>query len=681
MEDFKKKFVVEALDHINDLEESLLILENAPTDKTVIETAFRAMHSLKGGGAMFGFEEISHVTHDLETIYDKIREGTLIVTSPLISLTFKVVDIIKDLLNEEEYNKIQFDALIDELKRFSLADNLIPEANILPSPENRTHTFFIRFEPDAHIMENGTNPLFLIDELISLGKCFVRADYSKMPTWQDIDTANCYFSWSIIISGLISESELKDVFIFVEDDCMLDIEKISDTDLFADPDMCNKLSKIAGLDYRKPLRKSDILQTILHQTDKMSLLQDSSAPINTESSELRKFKQNAVIASIRVASEKVDTLMNLVSELVTTQARLSLFAENFDNPELTIIAENIQKLSRELRDNAFSIVLIPIESLMTRFQRMVRDLSAELHKETVFETFGGETELDKTIIENLTDPLMHILRNSLDHGLELPAERIALRKPREGKISFKAYHSGPNVFIQVSDDGRGLNVEKIRRKAIDKKLISPDQVLTDRETFDLIFLPGFSTAETVSDISGRGVGMDVVRKKISAIRGEIDVDSVFGKGTTITIKLPLTLSIIDGLLVKVADIFFIFPLSAISKIFSMDSCQTNYGNLVVVDGEQVPYFDLKEEFALSHIVSPTSSRELVVVRSEDKTIGLLVDAVLGEYQAVLKPLGKHYKDQEVVSGATILGDGTIALVLDTGKAIKKFASILNTVEV
>ncbi len=680
MEDFKKKFVVEALDHINDLEESLLILENAPTDKSVIETAFRAMHSLKGGGAMFGFEEISQVTHDLETIYDKIREGALIVTSPLISLTFKVVDVIKDLLNEENCDKVQFDALIGELKRFSLADNIHQDSIVQPAAVEKSSTFYIRFEPDAHIMENGTNPFFLIDELFSLGKCFVRPDYARMPQWQDVDLANCYFSWTVVLSGTITESELKDVFIFVEDDCTLEIHKISDTNLFDQPDIRSKLALIAGNNFRKPLRLPEILHALSTQSDKSPLMQMPAVPL-VDTGEVRKSKQNALIASIRVASEKVDTLMNLVSELVTTQARLSLFADNFDNPELTAIAENIQKLSRELRDNAFSIVLIPIESIMTRFQRMVRDLSSELHKESVFETFGGETELDKTIIENLTDPLMHILRNSLDHGLETPAERIANGKPREGKIILKAYHSGPNVFIQVSDDGRGLNVEKIRYKAVEKKLISADQILSDREIFDLIFLPGFSTADSVSDISGRGVGMDVVRKKISAIRGEIDVDSEFGKGTTITIKLPLTLSIIDGLLVKVADIFFIFPLSAISKIFSMDSCKTNYGNLVVVDGEQVPFFDLKNEFALSHIATPTASRELVVVRSEDKTIGLIVDSVLGEYQAVLKPLGKHYKDQEVVSGATILGDGTIALVLDTGKAIKKFASTLNAVEV
>lgn len=682
MEDFKNKFIVEALDHINDLEESLLVLEKAPSDKLEIETTFRAMHSLKGGGAMFGFEDISHVTHDLETIYDKIREGTLVVTSSLVSLTFKVVDVIKDILNDEVFNKKEFDALIDELKHFSANDaTSLTTDSVIDTPINLNRSYFIRFEPDITITSNGTNPFFLIDDLTSLGTCYVRADYEKMPEWHDIDCSNCYFSWTILLSGIITENELKDVFIFVEDDCNLEIQKISDSDIFAQPDMRTNIEEIAGKDYRKPLIFSDLSHLFSHSLDDTLLVNTVNEDVITEASENRKIKQNATIASIRVASEKVDTLMNLVSELVTTQARLSLFAENFEDPELLVIAENIQKLSRELRDNAFSIVLIPIDSIMTRFQRLVRDLSTELNKETIFETFGGETELDKTIIENLTDPLMHILRNSLDHGLELPEERLAAGKPRAGKITLKAYHSGPNVFIQVSDDGRGLDVGKIKEKAIAKKLIAPDQTLTDREVFDLIFLPGFSTADIVSDVSGRGVGMDVVRKKISAIRGEIEVDSSIGKGTSITIKLPLTLSIIDGLLVKVADIFFIFPLSAIYKIFSMESCTTNYGNLVVVDGEQVPFFDLREEFSLRKSTDLDAERELVVIQSEEKTIGLLVDSVLGEYQAVLKPLGKHYKDQEVVSGATILGDGTIALVLDTGKAIKKFASSLNTVEV
>lgn len=682
MEEFKKKFIVEAMDHLNDLEESLLLLEKSPTDSNVIETAFRAMHSLKGGGAMFGFDEVTQVTHDLESIYDQIRNGTLKVTSELISLTFKALDFVKDLLNDEGFEQSEFDMLLLDVKNFSLN---VPFQNSSHTQEGNgesieTSTFYVKFEPDVHILENGTNPLYLIDELAMLGDSFVHAECYRLPEWDNIEFSNCYFTWSVVLTGQMTESDIRDVFIFVEDECVLEVETLTHQDIFKIPEMKSRFAQMAN--EQKQLELADVKNIINSLTD--SLLVEAASEMKVaEPSEVnveRKVpKAKNTISSVRVAAEKVDLLMNLVSELVTTQARLSLFAEKFADNELTSIAENIQKLSRELRDNAFSIVLIPIESVITRFQRLVRDLSSDLGKDIVFETYGGETELDKTIIENLTDPLMHILRNSLDHGIELPEEREKAGKPREGKIIFRAFHSGPNVFIQIEDDGKGIDPEKIRDSAIRKKLISPDQILSEREIFDLIFTPGFSTAKVVSDISGRGVGMDVVRKKISAIRGEIEVDSTVGVGTRMTIKLPLTLSIIDGLLVKLSGIFFVFPLSAISKIYSLDSCETNYGNLIVVDGEQIPFFDLQKEFQLEK--STSKNQELVVVSAEDKMIGLTVDAVLGEYQAVLKPLGKHYKDQEVISGATILGDGTIALVLDTNKAVKRFSHSLNTIEI
>jgi len=671
MEEFKKKFVDEAFDHINDLEESLLLLEKDPSDGSVIETAFRAMHSLKGGGAMFGFDEISQVTHDLESIYDQIRGGEALVTSDLISLTLNALDFIKEVLNEEVYEENVLSNLLLNIKKYytsfarkecALENDFKQEASI--------RSFYVKFEPDIHVLENGTNPLYLIDELVMLGRSFVLAEYSRLPDWDSVDFSACYFSWSIILSGKISESEIKDVFLFVEDECHLEVMKLSDSDVFDVSGFVEGLKETSK--NIKQLSLQSVQDLIFDLSNKLSVNDEEKQEVSKVVQKTGKPK--TTISSIRVASEKVDLLMNLVSELVTTQARLSLFAEKQDNTELASIAENIQKLSRELRDNAFSIVLIPIESVITRFQRLVRDLSSDLGKEIVFETFGGETELDKTIIENLTDPLMHILRNSLDHGIEMPEARIAAGKSKTGKIVFRAYHSGPNVFIEIEDDGRGIDPEKVREKAIAKKLISPDQIFSERELFDLIFLPGFSTADVVSDISGRGVGMDVVKKKISSIRGEIDVESTIGQGTCIRIKLPLTLSIIDGLLVKISGIFFVFPLSAISKIYSLDNCETNFGNLVVVDGEQIPYFDLQEEFNLDW--TETKNKELVVVSSEDKMIGLTVDSVLGEYQAVLKPLGKHYKDQEVISGATILGDGTIALVLDTNKAVKRFSSVV-----
>lgn len=365
--------------------------------------------------------------------------------------------------------------------------------------------------------------------------------------------------------------------------------------------------------------------------------------------------------------------MNLVSELVTTQARLSLFAEQNGIAGLLPIAENVQKLSRQLRDTAFSIVLIPIENMLTRFQRLVRDLSNELGKDVIFVTEGAETELDKTIIESLADPLMHILRNSLDHGIEDSEIRVKRGKPKQGKITLKAFYSGANVMIQISDDGAGIDSAVIAEKAIAKGIITPDRKLTRREVLDLVFLPGFSTAKQVTDVSGRGVGMDVVKRKIADIRGEVEIDSETGFGTTITIKLPLTLSIIDGLLVKVDDTHFIIPLSVVDKIFAVEHSKvlSTFNNVVVLDGKQVPFFYFRKEFGLAE--STLHWEQVIVVNFEEKSVGLIVDSVVGEYQAVLKPLGKHYKNQDIISGATILGDGTVALVMDTNKIIKTFA--------
>jgi two-component system chemotaxis sensor kinase CheA len=372
-----------------------------------------------------------------------------------------------------------------------------------------------------------------------------------------------------------------------------------------------------------------------------------------------------------VASEKVDELMNLVIELVTTQARLSLLAEKSHQPELLAVAENIEKITRRLRDSTFSISLVPLETLMTRFQRLVRDLSTELGKEIRFITEGADTELDKTMIESLGDPLMHIIRNSIDHGIEEAFVRVNLGKPRQGKILLKAYYSGNHVVIEVHDDGRGLDKEKIREKAIARGLITPEAVLSEKELFDLIFLPGFSTASQLTEVSGRGVGMDVVRRRITDMRGEVSLASQAQAGTTLTIRLPLTVSIIDGLLVGIQDTKYVIPLSVVDKCYEVkhERLTGRFNNLLVLDGEQVPFHYLRDEFAVGGTAPHVE--QVVVVHYEGKRVGLTVDAIIDEYQAVLKPLGKYYKHLDMISGATILGDGTVALVLDPGLLIRQ----------
>lgn len=673
---FKNKFIEEATDNLNDLEDALLLIENDTQNKELIERIFRAMHSLKGGGAMFGFSQLSEFTHNLENIYDLVRSGKQPVTRELLDITLASVDHMKVLLTNENLETIEIKShhqkLTEQIKLIisnePIKENKALIADNVPSEKN-IKTFYLYFEPDIEVFNDGTNPLFLIDELYTLGNCKVFAHLNKVPELDNIDVNKCYTYWEVLLATKENINTITDVFIFVEDQCKLEIHEIADFDLTQNLEIIGKITQLA--EERKDVGITEI-RNVIKSAQKQKTEQVTSDVENIASQKLPSVKEN-VISSIRVSSIKLDQLMNLVSELVTTQARLSLFAEKSGDPEVVSIAENVQKLSRQLRDNAFDIVLVPIETMITRFQRLVRDLSKELNKNVLFIAEGTDTELDKTIIESLTDPLLHIIRNCIDHGIETPENRIKLGKPAQGKIVFKAFYSGANVHIKIHDDGAGIDPEKIRQKAIDKGIISKDAVLSKKEILDIVFLPGFSTAVNVTDVSGRGVGMDVVRRKLAEIRGEVELDSEVNIGTTLTIKLPLTLSIIDGLLVKIDANYYVIPLSVVNKIVAKEHHEVvnKYNNLIVIDGERIPFYYLREEFGLTE--SNLEIEQVIVVSYEDKQIGVVVDEVVGEYQAVLKSLGKMYKRQEIISGATILGDGTVALVMDTNKIIIQFS--------
>lgn len=676
MDNFKKKFVEEALDLLNELETVLVRMDSASEDKAMIERIFRIMHTLKGNSAMFGFTLIDQYTHQLEAIYDLIRNGKKKVTTDLLDLTLASVDHIRNLLDEEASQRSDVQEthrkMLDQINTIVAGKESQKVSKVEESAPviDGLKTFYVHFQPHPEILANGTNPLFLVEDFKGLGDYLAFPGFELLPTIDDLDPEKCYVSWEIIIATKEEVEKIYEIFIFAEDSCTLDVHKLSDSNLLVNEPFCSALKEAGSGNKEIGIQKiKELLTPAGPAVEKKAEATFDHQPV-VETGIGSKLKN---ISSIRVSSEKLDELINLVSELVTTQAGLSLVAEKIKNKELLELAEDVEKLSRRLRDSTFSIRLIPIENMITRFQRLVRELSHDLKKDITFHTEGTEIELDKTMIEGLIDPIMHIIRNSIDHGIESPAERKKKGKPEQGLIKFRAYHSGSNVFIEVSDDGVGIDTNKIRQNAIKKGLIQPESTLSHKELVDLIFLPGFSTAENITNISGRGVGMDVVKNKIADLRGEVSIDTKVNEGTSITVKLPLTLSIIDGLLVSIDNSYFVIPLTSINKCFEFkhETLVNAINNLIYVNDGHIPFIYLRNEFGFS---SPCPALEqVIVIEYGDVRIGLTVDKVVGEYQAVLKSLGNMYKRQDIISGATILGDGTVALVVDPNKIINQFS--------
>lgn len=691
-------YIQEAIELLDELEATLMELEDNSEDIDIINKVFRAMHTIKGSGAMFGFENIAVFTHDVENIYDMVRNEELSVNKFLIDITLKACDQIRLMLDDNNYgmNIPEVSDLVTKFQKFANISNEdlveIPSTvseNIKnsTSDENKNYktlvVYRIKFKPNENVFMMGFDPMPLFNELRELGDVNIIPLISDVPLLSEFNPESFYLSWEILLTSSKTKNDIMDIFIFVEDDCEISIDIIDECDLESD----DEYKRVGDILIEKGEVSKDAINKVLEDKKLLGELLVEEGLVKTEHVEAalkeQKFVKEAkekkkvavAAASVRVPSEKLDKLIDLVGELVTVQARLNQTATQKQDQDLQKIAEEVERLTWELRDNTMSIRMLPIGSTFSKFRRLVRDLSRDLNKDIVLTTEGAETELDKTVIEKLNDPMVHLIRNSLDHGIETPEERIKAGKSPTGTILLSAKHSGASVVIQIKDDGKGINSEVIRQKGIEKGLITADMPLSEKEIFDLILAPGFSTAEVITNVSGRGVGMDVVKKNIELLRGRIDISSRLGEGTTISLKLPLTLAIIDGLLVQVSDEYYIIPLSVVEECIELsatDASQTHGRDIINVRDEIVPYIRLREYFNFGE--DKPEIEQIVVCEVDDKSVGFVVDNVIGDHQTVIKSLGKAFENLEGISGATILGDGTVALILDIPKLVSLVAN-------
>lgn len=688
IDSLQQAFIVETTEILTELEMSLMELENAPADSELIAKVFRALHTIKGSASMFGFEDIAMFTHDIETAFDLIRNGKIKVEKRIIDLTLLARDEISNMLqNKDNHTKINdeksrniieaFRQIVSSFNNIVKKEDLSPKANVsgvVNNSNNALQLYNIKIVPGIDLFLSGTNPLLLIDELRGMGDLAVSTHIEKIPVFEDLNPEECYCYWDILLRTSSTIDNLYDVFIFVAENCQLSIENISD-----------EIKNFTELDLEK-LQLEIAVNENYHSQDLLSIIRELNesflSEILTETpAAAGQIRQTSVEhtdadtqSSIRVSTEKLDELVNLVSELVTIQARLGQIASQSDNTAIVSIYEEVERITWSLRDSALNIRMLPIGSTFSKFKRLVRTLSNELGKEVELTTEGAETELDKTVLEKLSDPLIHIIRNSLDHGIENPDVREKNNKPRMGTIQLSASQSGGHVLIKISDDGAGIDKEIIKAKAIENKILPENSNASESEIYSMIFAPGFSTAKKITSVSGRGVGMDVVKRAIDALRGSVEISSTLNKGTTISLKLPLTLAIIDGLLIKIAEETYVIPLSSVEECIELlqsDIDKVNGRHIVNIRGNIVPYINLRDRFNIRGTVPKI--RQVVIAGINGHRIGFMVDKVIGQHQTVLKALGKANKDVEGISGATILGDGKVALIIDIAKLAEKEA--------
>lgn len=725
-------FISEGEELLQEMEESLLELEESGNDDEVLNKIFRAAHTIKGSAGLFGLDYIIHFTHVVENVLDDMRNCLIPTSSELITVLMRSRDYIITLLDgiadDFEGDKTEEEALINLLNAFKSGGapacdtNQSEETDALETHSENTDSkdagehsqsdhyhISLRLGPDTFRM--GFDPASMFRQLANLGEIKEAVFIPQtLPLLDNIDPEGCFLGWEIALASKVKKEEISEIFQFL-DGCQLTIlapqshfseykhlieqlpeeemalgQILIETGSLTESELQNILNqqkeKVESGESPSKNRTGDLL--VENKVVQKEVVEEA---LNKQT-KVRDQKQKA-LTFVKVDSSKLDKLINLVGELVINGAKLNQITENIVkttvNEELEETMEGLTMSLEELREIALGLRMVPIGMTFNRFHRVVRDTSQDLNKDIKLEIYGADTELDKTVIEKIGDPLMHLIRNSLDHGIEMPDERQRVGKPAEGIITLKAQHEAGYITIQILDDGKGLDPEALRAKAIEKGIIDESKKMTDQECYNLIFAAGFSTAEQVSNISGRGVGMDVVRRNIESLRGRVYIDSNLGVGTTITIQLPLTLAIIDGFNVSIEDESYIFPLDMIHECLTLTPSQieeASVQNYITLREDVLPIVHLKEYFDAdntndsyynkSYMTHQDRERHnIVVVEFGNQKIGLIVDELLGEVQAVIKPLGPVFKGLSGFAGFTILGSGMVALVLDIPSLIKE----------
>ena len=748
-------FFEESFENLDTMESNLLDLEIGSLNKELINSIFRAAHSIKGGAGIFKLEQLVTFAHIAETLLDEMRNGEHLITQILIDLLLRAVDIMRMMLSTLQENascdtqmvQICQNELLNTVKK-SMADKQVTVTAALQSVELPAEStpvnssppvsenlprWQIVFKPHAAMLTTGNDPINLFHELSNLGPLEIKVDTSQLPNLIDLDPQSCYLSWKLMLQAQVERTTIEEIFEWVEDECELQITGLSPppTSPAATP-TTDSNSNSATVAPEEPISSNAAANQETSQsaaniqptpaavlpTDETSTPPTTFAatndtvtsaasplpaavtdkiPMSPPSSTSNKMtleatRDNAAANShsthhiaesnsIRVNIDKIDNLINLVGELVITQSMLDQVKDYLDHTHMTQLHNGLSQLernTRELQESVMRIRMLPISYSFNRFPRLVHDLSTQLGKKVELKLSGEHTELDKTVLEKMSDPLVHLVRNALDHGVELPAQRRAVGKPETGQLHLHAFHQGGNIIIQISDDGAGFDLEKIQLKAIEKGLLTTDDHPTEEQLYEFIFLPGFSTASQVSNLSGRGVGMDVVRRNIRALGGAIEVTSQLGKGSTFTIRLPLTLAILDGQLVRVGEEVYILSLLSIieSLRIKSDLVSSLAGKAEVyrLREEYIPILRLYDLFRITPSTTQLDQGLLVIVEGDGQKIGLFVDELLSQQQIVIKSLESNYQKVQGISGATILGDGSVALILDVAGLIQLFYS-------